>query len=309
MMRVSLLITFSLLTAALAPLCGFAQREQKPSSPFRIYASSGKAATLEEIVNAMGQSEVIFIGETHTDPVAHQIELQLLESAAARYGLRAGGGGAREVVLSMEMFERDVQTALDEYLTGLILERQLLSDTRPWNNYQSDYRPLIEFARSNKLAVLAANAPARYANMVARSGRSSLAGLSAQARSWLAPLPYGEAGAAYAAKFNNVMGSMGGGHGAGGMKNVLDAQVLRDATMAYAIYESLKARKRPLVLHVTGLFHVEGGLGVPEHLKSYRPQTRMLVVAVVASASVTKLDAESLSRIGDFVVLSESSRP
>ncbi len=299
------MITFSLLTA-LSPMQGFAQGEPKAASGFRIYASNGKVVTIEDVIRAMGETDVVLIGEIHNDPVAHRLELQLLESAAARYGTSAGADGARQIVLSMEMFERDVQTALDEYLAGLILERQLLTDTRPWSNYKSDYRPLIEFARSNKLAVLAANAPGRYANLVARSGRGALAGLSSQAKAWLAPLPYGEAGTAYAAKFNRAMGSMGGGHQPESMKNILDAQVLRDATMAHAIAENLKSRKRPLVLHVTGLFHVEGRMGVPEHLKAYRPQTRMLVLVVVPAASVPRPDAESLGPLGDFVVLSES---
>ena len=61
----------------------------------------------------------------------------------------------------MEMFERDAQIVLDEYLNDLITEKKFLDDSRPWENYKTDYRPLVEFARVNKLNVIAANAPRR----------------------------------------------------------------------------------------------------------------------------------------------------
>ncbi len=301
-MRAHLLITISLL-CTLFPLSIFAQGEQRSASNFRIYTSSGKQVTLDEVINAMSSAEVVFIGETHNDAVAHQIELQLLHGAAARYGARTGSG--RQVVLSMEMFERDVQTTLDEYLGDLILERQFLTDSRPWSNYQSDYRPLIEFARENRLPVVAANVPTRYANRVARLGRNSLADLSGEAKAWLAPLPYGTASQAYAAKFTRSMQGMGDGHAGNSMQNFLDAQVLRDATMAYSIAQSLKSKSKALILHVTGIFHVEGRMGVPEQLQSYRPQTRTIVVALLPSTEVTKTDAESLGKLGDFVFVTE----
>jgi uncharacterized iron-regulated protein len=308
MMRAPLLITFSLLYAFL-PASIFAQGEQERASNFRVYDSSGRAVTLEAVAAAMSSAEVVFIGETHNDTVAHRIELQLLQSAFARYGSNAGADSRRQVILSLEMFERDVQTALDEYLSGLILERQLITDSRPWSNYQSDYRPLVEFARANNIPVIAANVPTRYANRVARMGRGSLAALSPAAKSWLAPLPYGEAGAGYAAKFNRVMKGVTGGHEGNASQNFLDAQVLRDATMAYAIAQTLTGRQKALVLHVTGIFHVEGRLGVPEQLEKYRPRTRALVIAIVPTSGAPALDAESLSKVGDFVFITDSAKP
>ena len=82
-----------------------------------------------------------------------------------------------------------MQIVLDEYLNGLISEDHFLLSSRPWKNYKTDYRPLVEIAKQNKLSVIAANAPRRYVNMVSRNGRDSLNGLSKQAKEWLAPLP------------------------------------------------------------------------------------------------------------------------
>lgn len=92
-----------------------------------------------------------------------------------RSGAQPAAAAARRVVLSLEMFERDVQHVLDEYLSGTVPERDL-RDARPWPNYVSDYRPLVEFAKSNGLSVVAANAPRRYVSIAGRRGE-----LSAQA--------------------------------------------------------------------------------------------------------------------------------
>ena len=203
-----------------------------------------------------------------------------------------------------------MQTTLDEYLGGLILERQLLSDARPWNNYQTDYRPLVEYARLNNLPVIAANVPTRYANRVARMGRGSLSALSQGAKTWIAPLPYGEASAAYAAKFKSAMSGMGGGGHAGeGLQNFLDAQVLRDATMAYSIAQALTSRQKPLVLHVTGIFHVEGRMGTFEQLEKYRPRTRAIVIALIPATEAPGLDTESLKKSGDFIFVTGAAQP
>jgi uncharacterized iron-regulated protein len=309
-MKAALLITCSLFYALFIAASVFAQTDEqkKPSANFRIYDSSGKAVTLADVVNAMSKAEVVFIGESHNDAVAHQIELQLLEGAALPY-IAGDSEPGRPVVLSLEMFERDVQTTLDEYLGGLILEKQLLSDARPWNNYQTDYRPLVEYARMHKLPVIAANVPTRYANRVARMGRGSLSALSQGAKNWIAPLPYGEASAAYAAKFRSAMSGMGGGHAGDAVQNFLDAQVLRDATMAYSISQALTGSRKPLVLHVTGIFHVEGRMGTVEQLEKYRPRSRALVIALIPATEATGTDAESLRKSGDFVFITGAAQP
>jgi uncharacterized iron-regulated protein len=90
---------------------------------------------------------------------------------------------------------------------------------------------------------------------------------------------------------------------------LLDAQNLRDATMAYAIAEHLKRTPGAFVLHVNGRFHSEERLGVPEHLLRYRPGTRVLVVTIVADRSFPDFDAATKARLGDFVILTDSRLP
>ena len=277
---------------------------------YAVFTAAGDSASLGDIVAAMRSADVVFLGETHDDSTAHVLQRNLLEAADSL---------GRPLALGLEMFERDVQLVLDEYLAGLTRERDMLAATRPWSNYVADYRPLVEYAREHSLPVLATNAPGRYVNRVSRLGSDSLAALSDAAKTTLPPLPIIPASDTLSAKFGALMKEMMG-HGAPPpdstvadsaattsphlgthhamptMENMLAAQNLRDAAMAWTLAEHLDTHSDALVIHVNGSFHSDGGLGIPEHLARYRPGTRTLIVTM-------KPDTEDATLAGnDFVI-------
>jgi uncharacterized iron-regulated protein len=45
--------------------------------------------------------------------------------------------------------------------------------TQLWSNYQTDYRPLVDFAKEN-LRFIATNIPRRYASMINKMGIKAL---------------------------------------------------------------------------------------------------------------------------------------
>ncbi|NBC15922.1 MAG: hypothetical protein GVY18_01260 [Bacteroidetes bacterium] len=376
-MRILGFLLFGLLLPALtfgqaAPSADSAAAESAPS-PYAIYTADGTPADLAAIVAAMDTVQVVFIGEQHDDPIAHDLQATLLMEAYATARQQD-----RPVALSLEMFERDVQPILDEYLAGLITEQHFRDDARPWQNYETDYRPLVEFAKAHELPVLAANAPRRYVNRVSRLGPDALAGLPPAARATLPPLPYPPPSPAYREAWMALMTEMmGGPHGGGSeddsadnaeaptaasadtldlppdhppipedappvgpehgqrmqagddlpeghppieepdpapsgmpsMENMLAAQALWDAAMAFSIDEYLEVHAEGLVLHMVGAFHVTRGLGTPEALRHYRPGTASLVVVIEAVEDPTAFDSDAHAGLGDFVVLTDASRP
>jgi uncharacterized iron-regulated protein len=275
---------------------------------FKVYAGDGQPVSWDELSSRIAEADVILVGESHNDPVAHHIELAVLEEALAL---------DRPAAASLEMFTRDVQGVIDEYLGGLISERLFLAESRPWKNYDTDYRPFVEAAREAGSPVIAANAPRRYVNMVSRKGPASLSALSEDALNWLAPLPFKGPSAAYKAEWDALMSeamygmaqdtsSSAGEHGA--MDNALYAQSLWDATMAFSIAEHLLANPTDRVVHIVGSFHVGNGTGIPEHLARYRPGTKMLIV-FVESADDPEAFLEEHQGLGDIVVLSDAGLP
>ncbi|HLM02683.1 MAG TPA: ChaN family lipoprotein [Pyrinomonadaceae bacterium] len=296
------LITFSI-SALLMTISIFGQQTNIGEANYRVYDRQGNASSLEKIIDSLKDVDVVFLGENHDDATAHYVQNEIFRRAFEKYGRE------RAVSLSLEMFERDVQTVLDEYLKDLISENHFLLSSRPWGNYKTDYKPLVEFAKTNRLEVIAANAPRRYVNMVSRSGRESLNRLSPEARRWLAPLPYSEASEAYAGKFNALMRQNSDSATPAKHNPMLNAQALWDATMAFSIAEYLKRAKNPLVVHLNGAFHTENRLGTPENLLKYAPKTRFLVVTMRYEENFTNFDQSKHADSGDFVILTDAKVP
>ena len=300
---------------------------------YRVYDAKGNPAALDSVLQRMQAVDVVFLGESHDDPVAHFLQANLLRQCQEQGCCHSGPLPPRPLALALEMFERDVQPVVDEYLTGLITEKAFRDSSRPWNNYEKDYRPLVEYARTHKLAVIAANAPRRYVNRVSRLGAAALLAIPNPGRRGLPPLPYGAASPAYAAKFNDLMkkhtptkpekpkqdaskpptvppaGKTApakkephAGHG-------IEAQSLWDATMAYSLADFLLKSPRARVIHVNGSFHSEKRMGIPEHLLRYRPGTSLLVVTMVAHKCFPKFDVGDLADAGDFVIVTDPALP
>ena len=270
---------------------------------YRIYDAKGNPATLADIVKAIEKTDVVFLGEQHDDAAAHALQMLIFKAVVEKYSKD------RKLALSLEMFERDVQTVVNEYLKNLISESHFLSSSRPWGNYKTDYRPLVELAKEKNLPVIAANAPRRYVNMVSRLGRDSLNSLSKDAKKWLAPLPFGESSETYANKFDALMGQTSDSMTPIKHSPILNAQTLWDATMAFSIAEFLKKNKKSLVVHLNGSFHTESRLGTAEQLLKYRKNTKFLVVTMRYEDDFTKFDKAKHQDLGDFVILTDAKLP
>ncbi len=279
-----------------------------------VFRGDGSRASLADVVAAADDTDVVFFGEQHDDPVTHRVQALLLGRLYTTYHRPSAGGpsvhpatpgvdtpasrGNRTVVLSLEMFERDVQPVVDEYLADLITEDHFLASSRPWDGYEARYRPMVEFAKAHGLEVVAANAPRRYVNRASRLGRASLAELSPEARGWLPPLPYPEGSVRYRAQWDSLMGPAAA-HMRG---SPFDGQTLWDASMGQRVAEAVEAHPDGLILHLAGSFHVASFTGTPEALQHYRPGTRAVVVVAVPAEDRDALGDERLG-LGDFVVL------
>jgi len=323
------------------------QQDVDYTQHFRIFTSDGEPTSMQDITRAMAHVDAVLVGETHTDPVGHWIQVELLRQALVTTRVEEQSAAFRPVALSLEMFERDVQGIVDEYLEDLITEDQFRISARPWEYYDADYRPMVELAKQAGIPVIAANAPRRYVNRVTRLGRDALNDLPPRAHSSLPPLPYPQPSAAYREEWLALMAEMpmerqcevpateveevghaavnppemkrpahppvespaaeAPSHMAAFMENGLQAQTLWDATMAYAITTFLTLNPGGLVLHMVGGFHVENHTGIPEQLEHYRPGTRSLVISMEMADDFRSFDPAEHAGLGDFVILTDKS--
>jgi len=261
------------------------------SAHYKIYDTRSKQIiTIDKIVTDMADADVLFFGEEHNDSAGHYLENKIFRALHAQY--------ADKIVLSMEMFETDGQLVLNEYLAGTIDEARFSRDVRLWNNYR-DYRPMIEYAKQNKIPAIAANPPRRYVSLVTRRGIKSLDSLSKDAKKYLPPLPYDTLTGRYREKFMDIMkGSPGSSS-----QNIYYSQNLWDAGMAYSIYSYLKKNKRKKVFHCVGGFHTEEKLGTAAQLQMRNKKLKILNIASFSDASFSNPDWEKFSYKGDYIIL------
>ena len=257
---------------------------------------TGKTLSQNALLDRLAQADVVFVGEQHTDPATHALELAVLEGLHQRAG--------RRLTLGMEMWERDAQPALDAYLRGQTDEAAFRKTARPWSNYQTDYRPLVEYAKANSIPVLATNVPQPIASAVGKRGLAALADFPADQSATLVQAPRDGAWL----RFQAVMEGMGGAHGGAAMDaatigRFYEAQVVRDETMAESITRRLEAAPGGLVLHLNGQFHSDYGDGIPRRVLWRRPLTRIVIVSVVPVADVKKAPPPADKSLADYVVL------
>ena len=277
-------------------LAGCARRSMvAPGAPpgVRIYRDgSDESLSLRNLTAALDAYDVIFIGEIHDDSLTHVMEREILELL---YDRKAS------LAIALEMFERDVQPLLDAYLKGDLSEEEFLEKSRPWGNYKKAYRPLVEFARENKLAVLAMNVPRRYANLVAMGGKEAMAALPDSERVFLAgelKTPEGR----YKERFMETMTGMRGPMGRMDPENLYVAQCLKDDTMAESIHRFLETNPGTRVVSYQGDFHSAFGLGIPEKLRGLRPGIRVAVIAIVPQEDPDSASPGENAGQGDFLI-------
>jgi uncharacterized iron-regulated protein len=276
----------------LLPLLAFAPAHDRPA--YRLFTTQGQPADYDQMLTQLAQADVVLFGEQHNDPIAHWLELQVAKDLA-----RIKGPG--KLVLGLEMFERDVQPLVAGYAAGTVPDSAFERQSRPWPNYATDYRPLLQFARQAQILVVGTNAPRRYAQQVARGSLAALDKLPAAEKSYLAPLPlkvdFDLPG------YKNMAAMFGGNasaHG-GGARNVIEAQALKDATMAYAIRTSLGPGQT--LLHLNGSYHSDHHDGIVAYLRT-PPKTplRIKTLSVVTQSQLQQLDKENAD-LADYLIV------
>jgi uncharacterized iron-regulated protein len=272
--------------------------------PHRVYDTKHKRFTdFESMLADITSADIAFLGEQHDDPGTHRLEAATLEGLARRRS---------NVVLALEMFERDVQPQLNAYLAGTLSEKDFLAASRPWPRYATDYRPMVEFAKAWKWPVVAGDIPRKYASMIARGSLTALDTLSPTNRAFAAK-QFSCEHDEYWDRFAKTMGDMSG-HGpeaakqspeekAAALEKIYQSQCAKDETMGESIASAYNAAPpHALVVHVNGSFHSDYRLGTAERARRNLKGKRIVVVNFAPVADLDAANADELRKIGDYVV-------
>jgi uncharacterized iron-regulated protein len=280
-------IVILLLTGIIYSL-GFEKVHSQDLRAYQIFNKYGDVVTFGQMVNGSLENEIVLFGELHNNPISHWLQLELTMALHREV--------AEELVLGMEMFETDDQLVIDEYFEGLIAERNFRAEARLWNNYTTDIRPLVEFARENNLPLVASNIPRRYAALVNREGFEGLERLSPEAQRFVAPLPvpYDPELPGYKAMLEMT------GMPAHTSENFPKAQAIKDATMAHFILTNFSPVNT--FIHFHGAYHSNNYEGIVWYLQQTKPELRILTISTVEQDQVLTLNDEHLE-IADFIIV------
>ncbi|WP_281613447.1 ChaN family lipoprotein [Flammeovirga sp. SubArs3] len=248
---------------------------------YQIFDKEGKEVTFEEMSKALEQYDVVFFGELHNNPIAHWLQFELSKSLATAKN--------NEIIFGAEMFERDNQLVLNEYLEGYIKEATLIKDGKAWDNYKTDYAPLVDFAKEINAPFVATNVPRRYASIVSKKGLEELEKLEKSTKKqYIAPLPIE---VPYDLPSYKEMEDMMAGHGMKGKaKNFVAAQAIKDATMGNSIVKALKDNKGKSMLHFNGNFHSKNHEGTVWYVKHYNKKVTCGVISFVDQSDLSKVE-------------------
>ncbi len=252
-------------------------------SPYVLYNAKGKKLSYKKMIKVLKEKDIVLFGEYHNNAIAHWLQLEVTKDLKQ----------SRDLVLGAEMFEADNQEPLDLYLQGKLSAKGLDSNARLWKNYPTDYAPLVNFAKANKLAFAATNIPRKFASLVSKGGFEKLDSLSAKEKSWIAPLPI-----AYDAELPGYkkMLEMMGGHGG---PNLPKAQAIKDATMSHFILKYFKTGS--LFVHYNGAYHSDNYEGILWYLKRQRPELRYATISTVSQKDISSLEVANKGK-ADFII-------
>lgn len=262
--------------------------QDKPA--YVIYTANGKKTTFEKLVESTENKELILFGEFHDNPISHWLQLELTKEMYAEVG--------SNLQLGFEMFEQDQQELLSQYLLGNLTAKQFKDTMRLWPNYETDYAPIIDFAKTNKLFCVASNVQRKYASLLFKKGRKALDTLSLTIKSQMAPIDF--IVDTTLSQYKEVY-TMGGHMGVNMGKNMVESQAFKDATMAQFIMANPGRKEGTVHLHFNGAFHSDFHQGILWYVQQKQANIRVLTISTVTQEDVRKLDKEHLGR-ADFII-------
>ncbi len=285
----SFLKTWSLLLL----ICALSLTATAQKEAYAIFDKNGKSVKYDKMLKQLQEADVVLFGELHNNSICHWLEFEVAKDLYGAVG--------NKLVLGAEMFETDDQIILNEYLSGTIKHKHLTAEAKMWNNYSTDYKPLIEFAKENKLKFVATNIPRRYANLIARKGKAELANLSTEAKLYMMPLPLN---VNMELKCYKMFIEMDMGHGEQTPPQMAEAQASKDATMAHFITKN--RTEGQLFVHYNGAYHSDNFESIYYYLKQANPNLKIVTISTTEQENVDSLNEEEKGK-ADFIITTPES--
>jgi uncharacterized iron-regulated protein len=256
--------------------------------------SSRVTLAFDAFVKTVAQAQVVAVGEEHYHPDIQAFELRLLQALTQQR--------PRQVALALEFLERDMQAAVDAYLSGNSDETTLHMQIKATPAFIQYYFPLIQYARQVRIPIVAMNVPRSFARRVSREGLLAVAAsLPLPERAYIAATFFPIA-PSYRRYFRQAVAAA---HPLPEEQHdrFVEAAHLKDDTMAESLAIFLESAPDTTVLAIAGRFHFDYGLAIPALLRQRRPHVTIQRMTATAVASDALVDLQDLAQeaLADYV--------
>ncbi|MFM8448627.1 MAG: ChaN family lipoprotein, partial [Haliscomenobacter sp.] len=110
-----------LFTLFLGAFC-FPLFSQHLKPAYRLFDQDGREVSYADVLKKAEKADVLFFGEQHNNPICHWLQLEMTRDL---YEAKNG-----KLLLGAEMFERDNQLLMDEYLRGTLTQKSFEEEAR-----------------------------------------------------------------------------------------------------------------------------------------------------------------------------------
>jgi len=249
---------------ALAACAGPAALPQHPLAGRIWDVAQHRFIGLGEAERRIAAADVALLGETHDNPIHHEIQLRLL---------RADASAGRRPALAMEQLDADRQADVDAAIARGVTAHGVLVAARASSGWDwTHYAPLISFALTLRLPVVGLGVSRHGAQPILEKGLSALGPDErerlALARTWN---PERERAMRHAIVEGHC------GQTSPLDDRLVDVQRMRDAVMA----DRILAHAGGGVVAILGRGHARADLGVPLYLAARSRGVRVISVGLV----------------------------
>ena len=214
-----------------------------------------KTRSLYKTMKKLDNARVVLVGETHTRYDHHLVQLEILKHLYQK---------SPNLALGVEWFQQPFQQYLDDYIAGDITEKEMLRLTEYFSRWRYNYRhyqPILQFARENRIPVIALNASRELIKMLADTEFDDLPDeLKAQL-----PGSYDWSDKAYEKRIRDVYELHPEYNGE--FENFLRSQLTWDESMAERAAQYLQENPDARMLVLAGSGHIMFGSGIPNRIQ------------------------------------------
>jgi len=251
-----------------------------------------KLQSIDSIANQLtaAKHRAVFVGESHTNYSDHLNQLAVIQALHKRWG--------KHTSIGLEMVQQPYQSYLDEYIAGRISEKAMLRGVQWYDRWKYDfrlYRPIFNYAKANKIPLLALNIPKELTKRITKVG---IAGLNQQQRRQL-PTTIDRSNPQYRKRIKTVFGRHAT-TSSKGFNKFFDAQLAWDEGMAFAAANYLKEHPNKNMIILAGSGHVINYEGIPSRLDR--------LAGIKSAVILNDIDDKNPAQSGDYLLISPAKK-